>query len=548
MPNQTNEYFPNIGDTFNIINIDLPESYILAAERKGMQEAIRYMSENNEDRFTFEISCSRIFFQENPHVLAQISENSMIPVEYNGVTHNLYVSTFTFTVKEKEALPEVTMDLEDEIAVGDTFEKKVTERLQSVIGSPANVQNMVSGVSVGNNTIIKTGDTTTPTNNNVFSAEKSDERFLRKDIDDTTDKTITVGGLSSTGDVTVGQYMPGYSSYGARITQGGEIEAQSLKVWGSIEAPYLKFNRVSVMAGVRFQTFGGGEIESVTIDTDDDGNELATGTITIKTERGEVGSVDVDDLCVGIFHSFYGENETETIDTKDGNFVFAGFRTSYFRVTEILDDTYTTFRYVLRGVSDDWTTQYHPQQYMSFSCYANTNNTDRQKCKVETNQYELLLKDMSTWTFGENNIYAIFGVLEGFSLSGKQFHGTGVVLGNFYYYGTQNSFVNAPLKMSIDTQGVTALATNESLKLTATCTKGYSDVDSGDIQWTITRETSYPEDDKTWNASEKAKSFKGEIEITYADLGVDNNIYGQTALFVITAEYDDDKAEANIII
>jgi hypothetical protein len=139
-------------------------------------------------------------------------------------------------------------------------------------------------------------------------------------------------------------------------------------------------------------------------------------------------------------------------------------------------------------------------------------------------------------------------VLEGFSLSGKQFHGTGVVLGNFYYYGTQNFFVNAPLKINIDTQGQTALATSETLKVTCTCQRGYLDVDNSLVDWSITRETAYSEDDAVWNASAKAQAFNGEIEISYDDLGIDSNVYGQSTLFVITAVYDTDKVEADVII
>jgi hypothetical protein len=251
---------------------------------------------------------------------------------------------------------------------------------------------------------------------------------------------------------------------------------------------------------------------------------------------------------MGIFHSFTSLNATKDEDSRNMNMLFAGFCTVYFRITEILDDEHSLFRYVLRGTSDDWPYAYHPQPQMSFACYANPTNTDRQSCIYSTTKYTIGLQNMTTWTYGDANIYKIDGVLEGFSLSGKQFHGTGVVLGNFYYYGTQNFFVNAPLKINIDTQGQTALATSETLKVTCTCQRGYLDVDNSLVDWSITRETAYSEDDAVWNASAKAQAFNGEIEISYDDLGIDSNVYGQSTLFVITAVYDTDKVEADVII
>jgi hypothetical protein len=530
MPNAYWKYRPQKEDTFNITGINLPDIYITEAEKRGEEATLDKLEELNNETFTFDISMSRIFFTRRVglEVLEQLDEFCKIPVSYNGIRYELYISELSFEIKEGDALPEIKVTISDETSSGVSISDKVADIVMKEIGTEEK--------------------SSYKTASNRTSSWVDDDSYLHSEEDDEANGHITFNnGLTSNGDVEIGSYDELLQT-GAKITKEGHATLRSLEVTGVLNARELRLNQITAYTGVSWQTHGAGLIESVEVDTDEDGNPINSGTITLHLEQGQYGSVELNDLCMGIFHSYTWVNATEDSDARNMNMQFAGFSTVYFRVDEILDDMHSKFHYVLRSPSKDWPYAYHPQPQMSFACYANPTNTDRQSCIYSTTKYTIGLQNMTTWTYGDANIYKIEGVLEGFSLSGKQFHGTGVVLGNFYYYGTQNSFVNAPLKMNIDTQGVTALATNESLKLTATCTKGYSDVDSGDIQWTITRETSYPEDDKTWNASEKAKSFKGEIEITYADLGVDNNIYGQTALFVITAEYDDDKAEANIII
>ena len=53
VPNKVRNYRPNPGDTFNITGIELPESYILAAEKRLEEECIRYIADNKEEKFTF---------------------------------------------------------------------------------------------------------------------------------------------------------------------------------------------------------------------------------------------------------------------------------------------------------------------------------------------------------------------------------------------------------------------------------------------------------------------------------------------------------------
>ena len=136
MPNQSNNFKPQIGDTFNIINIELPESYKRAAEKRLVEDGIRFMADNNEDKFTFEISASRIFFAERPDILAQLDEYSKIKVRYNGNVYEQYINQFSIDCKDSEALPNIGIGLTDTLAVGQSFVEQVAERASSLIANP----------------------------------------------------------------------------------------------------------------------------------------------------------------------------------------------------------------------------------------------------------------------------------------------------------------------------------------------------------------------------------------------------------------------------
>lgn len=135
MPNRANNYRPQVGDEFNIINIDLPLSYITAAELRLEQAGIQEMADNNEEHFSFDISMSRIFLEENPSVRDQINANSIIKIEYNGHEIEQFVSSVEFVVKDSDVLPELRVNLVEELTVGESFINKVAASAVSMLPS-----------------------------------------------------------------------------------------------------------------------------------------------------------------------------------------------------------------------------------------------------------------------------------------------------------------------------------------------------------------------------------------------------------------------------
>lgn len=133
MPNATNNYRPIAGDTFVILHIDLPKSYITAAEGRLKDELIKYMYENNFEKFNFSISFSRIFFAENQGILQKLSENSKLQVKYNGTTYDLYVSSLSYSMTSEHPLPEIKVELDDAITISQNQISQIVESTKKEI-------------------------------------------------------------------------------------------------------------------------------------------------------------------------------------------------------------------------------------------------------------------------------------------------------------------------------------------------------------------------------------------------------------------------------
>ena len=327
---------------------------------------------------------------------------------------------------------------------------------------------------------------------------------------------------------------------GWRIDSSGAAELDSLSLRRFLEVPELRYNRTSVEVGNKWNAPGGGLIESVVVDTDADGNELMTGTITLHLEDGESGTVAVDDICMGVFHSLTsGVNSDEDCDDSRGNFKFKGFFTTYFRVTEILNADSSVFKYSLRAVSDRWTETKHPCASMTFVGYGNFTDTNRQKSRYSTRSYERFLQGVNAWEISESMIAAQFGDLSNLSIHGLQMTGYSAYMNNLYMSGTIKQFEALPLRMEIDNDGMDAMAYGESMTVTCTVWKGFNELTDRVTKWKIERDSGDQIEDAAWNNSSKAQNFDGSITIehgaTYSDLGQ----IGVSTLFTFTAYMTD---------
>lgn len=373
--------------------------------------------------------------------------------------------------------------------------------------------------------LITSTDTTPSSDSNAYSARRSDRMFLRRDRADTAYGQITheQRSIHKQGAQFGEQFVPGLVGRGGAIDGNGNGEMRSLKLWEWLEVPELRYNRITIYTGIRWDTFGGGIIESITPDAH--GGEYGSGTL--KLEDGEIGAIAVGDLCMGIWHDQSGNADANTDDNR-GNFTFAGFKTVYFQITGVSGANNQNFTYLLRGQLEGGN-GIHPFVGMSFAGRGNVSNTQRQAFTYTTTEYSLSLTGVSTWEFQPLNYYEIRGHIEGFSMpavdaSGhtytKVFHGYGQVFGNAYIFGQLDTFERIGYRMSIEQSLGGSLAPGETEDVTCTIFNGYGvNVTDQFTHFSVTRNTGDAASDAVWNAQHQ--SVTNPFRISFNDLGLD---------------------------
>lgn len=331
--------------------------------------------------------------------------------------------------------------------VGETASYSRIGEIESKLDSLTYKGQTYSGSAVGGGGIsvyvIGVNDKTIPSDRNVFSAKRVLQEIIAYAISKTKDDTalglisflnginvtkgivtdtITATELSSnivkvldkltannaafSGNISSADYAE--KLIGWLITPSGDIDAKSLRLRDFLEVPELRYNRVSVITGEEWNAPGGGIIESV-----DEENSI----VYLKLEPGEIAAVEVDDICKANFN-----NDT-------------GFQTTYFRITEKLDNS--SFKYVLRS---GYT--YHPQKAMHFVCYGNFTNAERQKSSYSTQNYIRFLKGVNNWEITKDMIAMQLGDLSNLKLFGMDMTGHSAYLNRIYMTGTIKQISN----------------------------------------------------------------------------------------------------------
>lgn len=243
MPNATNNYKPSVSDTFVILHIDLPKAYILAAEERLKDALIAYMADNNSEKFNFSISFSRIYFAENPDVLAKLNENARVQIEYNGDYIELYVSSFSYTMSKDAPLPEIKVELSDTLSISQNAIQTMINDLKS------------SGFGLGSGAsgdILKLGLA----------------YFLRKDTNDR-----TRGKLSTDVGFEVGRFVSGVSGAIMYIDKPtGKTVAELDKLYVRVKAYFETLEIVNVNSvGGKIIVSPAGSVKCINVVESEDG-------------------------------------------------------------------------------------------------------------------------------------------------------------------------------------------------------------------------------------------------------------------------------------
>ena len=520
IPNETSPK-PAAGDHFFFTGIDMPHAYVEWAEKNLNKEKELALSSKAYANPTWTVKLDKIRvntleYGETATLMSRLQTGTVLQIFdkrfSGGDTLSLGIRSLTITwASNTVILPEVEVVVSENALARQSGSSSLSP--ETILTSLASTVNKMQS----QNALI-------PLN------------YLSKIHDD-----VAMGLIRLMQGATFGEFAGGLTGFGGRIDGRGDAELESLTLRRFLEVPELRYNRVSVQIGNRWNAPGGGIIQRVEPDYDADGKMLNSGVIYLHLEDGEIGMVALDDICMGIYHDGITTDTNAVTDSDDGigNFKFCGFYTTYFRVTEILAGDNHVFRYSIRPVSDTWKETHHPCEAMHFVGYGNFSDAARQTSRYSTRTYERYLKGVNNWEFTKDNIAAQFGDLSNLNVFNLNMTGYSAYLNNIYMSGVVEQFLNLPLRLEIDTEGQDTLAYGESLNVTCTVYKGWDDITSKVTSWKIARDTGNPTEDAAWALLDKAKNFNGSITIEHGKEYSDLGSIGVSTLFTITATISD---------
>ena len=260
MPNASAGFKPKQGDKFVITGIKAPSVLITAAERRLDEALVKYMSENNEDKFSYSVKFSRIFLQENPDFAAMLNENTKLTIKYNNELVDAFVSNYQVKIDDN-ALVSAEVELVNSLEAGQSDIKQI---IQSVEGE------VVRGL--GN---ISTGG-------NSFNASVADKMYLSKVKRDTAQELINFEKGLTFGNGTHRITPEGVAIFKELVSQifksGANGSGFKLGNYSDSEDSYLEVDRLLVRKAAEFVKLVIRELQSV-------GGEIVLSPASMKISK-----------------------------------------------------------------------------------------------------------------------------------------------------------------------------------------------------------------------------------------------------------------------
>lgn len=438
------------GDHFVLTGITLPDSYVKAASLKLLKYAIALLDKNDYTRYVYQPKVDELFMARQ-HDLAQADETGVIKSLHDTLKAGdlMNFSDTDLNIEGIISIDQLTIKEED----GKIPTYDITLREDKEVGTIQKMQQQISSLQSGNGGT-GAGLTTTQVKNQV--ATEGSKHFISKINDDTAKGTVTwekiqkfLQGLnigdgnskwSADGTLILfrlltNNFSSGLYGQGAQIDEKGNIEANSIYARQFISAPKFVFNEISVTKAEQWNTNGYGTIESV---------DVKNRTITLHLEENDYGSLQVGDICRGLYADIdnaHGADKIEEGALDDCNFVqHKGFFSTYFYVMHIITNEKGKFVFQY-GKKSSITPD--PCAYMDFAQYGSFTDDKRQSSMYFSsrgNSYIEVLDGVNTWEVQSQNRVARYGWLGGLTLVKKDGsivrpEGNGIYVQDNIYFG-----------------------------------------------------------------------------------------------------------------
>jgi hypothetical protein len=363
---------PKTADKYILYNIRMPDEYYTIAETEFAEAVQAYMDKNKLDKAIYRATTDYINLTERNINLTLGQSVRLESDDFFPVT-GYRLSRITRITRK------INNPLQADIEIADTTDPGRMANIESNIDDTNRYLKTALG---GLPDIIKSWETTLPTDTNLYSARKSEREFLHKNKSDTAQGLIKfLEGLQT------GVFVQGIENgIGGAIDSEGNAELQSLVVRSFLKVPELIYNKISVTGGEMWNTEGG-VIKTVTPDAEN------AYILEMEVEDGDSIELAVDDICKGHYNQS------------------GGFVTSYFRVTNV-NSSSNTIRVVLGAdAAVPGGGNHPPTPFMNVARYGSFSVRARQRsqCFSSNEGYILLLDLVDNYKIEKRNYKGVFG-------------------------------------------------------------------------------------------------------------------------------------------
>lgn len=255
---------PKVGDKYIPWNIRMPQEYYTLAEAEFAAAVQKYNADHDVDLTVFKAQTDHVWVEDNAADLFVGRRIRLVSNRYFPGTG--YRDSRITKISRKINLP-TQMEVEIGDALGRSSKTKITDDIRDARDYARSIGNSVSLPD-----IIRTGDTTRPTDNNLMSALRIIKDFLCKYKDDRTAHKLATDKAFE-----VGEFLAGISGGFFGIDQNGDSYLEVARLYARVRAVFeeLTVIKTGVLAGKQYITPGGGivctKVEEVT---------NASGTLT----------------------------------------------------------------------------------------------------------------------------------------------------------------------------------------------------------------------------------------------------------------------------
>ena len=205
---------PKAGDKYILWNISMPFEYYTLAEEEFRKAVDEYNEDNATDISTYKSQTDYIYIDENEIDLfigrrVRLESRKYFPTGYKR-------SRITKITRKVNYPSQMNIEISDALSKG-----SMTKMGDDISDVKNYAQSIADSISLPD--IIRTGDRTLPTDNNLFSARRTQRDFLSRIKEDTAQKKITFKE-----GVDIGKYSP--ASSGGRIDGDGNAELLTMVV------------------------------------------------------------------------------------------------------------------------------------------------------------------------------------------------------------------------------------------------------------------------------------------------------------------------------